>query len=147
MRNLHWLHACVVALSMSACASRPSGAGCNSEFGIAELVEVAEGGVNVAGIRFGDAVIVRMDTLVVELAPTTSGGRIRIATPELAEKGAEGTSFGAGDREAPVMFTASSVTVHRPSAYSIEISLVELTSRDPAGSATLQGAVQLVVDL
>jgi hypothetical protein len=141
MTTLGWARICVLGLSISGCASRPP------EGDIAHLVAVADGNVNVVGFKFADAVVARMDSSVLELSPSVSGGRIRVTTSESPESGAGATATAVGDQPNPKVFTASSVSMRRLSASSLEFSFKELASRDAAGSEMQIDACKLVIDI
>jgi len=147
MTTLGWARVCVLGLSISACASQPSDSRQASGVDIAHLVEVADGNVNVVGFHFADAVVARMDSSVLELSPSVTGGRIRITASEPSESGAGATTAAIGDQQAPTAFTVSSVTMHRLSASSIEFNFKEPTSRDAAGRVMQHEAFKLVIDI
>ena len=138
---------CVLAVTISGCASRHSDSGCSAGDGIAQLVEVADGNVTVPGFRFGDAVVTRMDSSMLELAPLASGGRIRILTSGPQESGAESTSLVAAERTNPMVLTASAVTMYWLSTSSVEISFKEPTSRDSTGTTMQHDALKIVIDI
>jgi len=134
----------VVVFGLSGCATNGRRSDGHRATPLANAVRVEDGHVDVAGFRFADAVIARLDETGLRLRPSAAGGVIRLVRGDLEESGTSTAS--SNDATLNAAYFAESVTIQLMATGSLELRLSGVSMMNDGMAISSEGTLKLVIE-